>query len=207
MLDMIAILKTKWISPPKPVTQSFEGKTILVTGATSGIGLEAVTKFAGLGASKIIMAARDLKKGDSTKLAIEDRVGRKDQLEVWKLDMTSYESIAAFAKRAETLDQLDIAVMNAGVTKANFKQSEYGWEESVQVNTLSTILLGVLLLPKLQASQRVTGRTSVLEFVNTGLHRNAIVSPEAQKQSSILQWYNKAENFSSMSQYVSSDGE
>ncbi|KAF1951097.1 hypothetical protein CC80DRAFT_519634 [Byssothecium circinans] len=150
------------------------------------------------------MAARDLKKGEATKASIESRVGRKDQLEVWELNMDAFESVMAFAKRAESLPYLDIVILNAGVGKARYTQSSHGWEEDLQVNTLSSALLGILLLPKLKVSKPVTGRIPVLEFVNSGPHQNAIVSHEIQKQPSILEWYNKPENFTETCRGVSS---
>lgn len=201
MAGLLRILHTRWFNQPKPLNESFEGRNIIVTGATSGIGLEAVVKFATLGAHKVIIAARDAKKGATTKTAIENRLGKKGQLEVWELDMTSFESVVAFAKKAETLDHLDVAVLNAGVRKAKYGQSAHGWEEDLQVNTLSTNLLGILLLPKLKASKQVTGRPAVLEFVNSGLHRSAMLGPEAQKASNIVEFYNQPQNFSEASQY------
>ncbi|PVH94344.1 hypothetical protein DM02DRAFT_645976 [Periconia macrospinosa] len=186
---------------PKPLEEaSFEGKTVIVTGATSGIGLEAVVKFAALGAAKVIMAARDMKKGDSTKAAIEDRLGKKGQLEVWELDMNSYDSIVAFSKQAETLETLDVVILNAGVRRAKYVQSAHGWEDDLQVNTLSTTLLSILLLPKLQSSKKSTERTGVLEFVNSSFHQTAMLPPKA-KQSNIMEFYNKPENFAEGSQY------
>jgi hypothetical protein len=81
------------------VTESYKERTVIVTGATSGIGLEAVYKFASLGASKVIIAARDTKKGESTKSSIAARLGYSDQLEVWELDMASFDSVSTVPVR------------------------------------------------------------------------------------------------------------
>lgn len=191
----------KWITPPKSVSDDFSARNIIVTGATSGIGAEAVYKFAALGAGKVIMAARDLKKGEATKSALEARLGARGQLEVWELDMMDYASIAAFAKRANHLDHLDIVVLNAGTRRVPYMQSQYGWEEDLQVNTLSTVLLAILLLPKLRESKQHTGRTPLLQFVNSGLHQKAVISPEAQAASSVLAYYNRQEQFKEGNQY------
>ncbi|KAF2689203.1 hypothetical protein K458DRAFT_329424 [Lentithecium fluviatile CBS 122367] len=202
MSVLVQMFTTRWFNPPKPVNESYEGRNIIVTGATSGIGLEAVGKFAALGASKVIIAARNLEKGESTKASIAKRLGgRSDRLEVWELEMSSYESVVAFAKRAEMLDHLDVAILNAGVHRIKYGQSKHGWEEDLQVNTLSTTLLGILLLPKLKASRATSQHTPILEFVNSGLHQNAIVSDDVRRESNILKWYNKPENFSEGSQY------
>ncbi|KAF2131006.1 hypothetical protein P153DRAFT_355796 [Dothidotthia symphoricarpi CBS 119687] len=201
MAALARIFKNKWITPPQPVTEDYSGRCIIVTGATSGIGKEAAFKFAALGAAKVIIAARDLKKGEVTKAALEHRLGTKDQFEVWELDMMSYDSVIAFAERANGLDHLDIAVLNAGIQRVAYAQSGYGWEEDLQVNTLSTTLLAVLLLPKLRISKQPAGKIPVLEFVNSGLHQNAVVPSEVRQEPSILDYYNKSENFKESRQY------
>ncbi|KAF2740936.1 hypothetical protein EJ04DRAFT_518143 [Polyplosphaeria fusca] len=194
MAEVLRILKGKWISPPKAVEESYEGRTIIVTGANVGIGFEAVAKFRQLGASKIILAVRSVEKGEAAKTAIEARQQGQGQLEVWELDMGSYDSIVAFAKRAASLDRLDIALLNAGVHKAAFAKSKLGWEEDLQVNTVSTTLLGILLLPKLKASKQANGKTPILEIVNSGLHVRCQLDPKIVQGDNILEAYNAPEN-------------
>jgi NAD(P)-dependent dehydrogenase (short-subunit alcohol dehydrogenase family) len=66
--------------------------------------------------------------------------------------MASFESINVFAKRVESLKRVDVAVLNAGLINRTFKLSKEGWEDNLQVNTLRTVLLAILLTLKLQAS-------------------------------------------------------
>lgn len=201
MAALVRIFRDKWITPPQQTTEDYSGRIIIVTGATSGIGKEAAYKFAALGASQVIIAARDLKKGESTKAELARRLGRDDQLEVWELDMMSYDSVVAFAERAHELEHLDIAILNAGLRRSSYHVGSQGWEEDLQVNTLSSVLLGVLLLPKLKQSKHYTGKTPILEFVNSGLHQSAVVPTEVRQQPNILAHYNKHENFKEGSQY------
>jgi len=198
---MFRVFKNKWVTPPKAVNEDYSGRTIIVTGSTSGIGEEAAYKFAALGADRVVIAARDVKKGQSTKAALESRLGRTDQLEVWELDMMSYDSIRMFAKRANELEHLDIAVLNAGTRRTTFNQSSYGWEEDLQVNTLSTTLLALLLLPKLRASKRPNGHIPILEIVNSGLYQNAVVPQEVRGELNVLTHYNQEEAFKENNQY------
>jgi len=198
---MLRVFKNKWINPPKAASGDYSGRVIIVTGATSGIGEEAAYKFAALGASKVIITARDLKKSEATKAKLESRLNGKGQLEVWELDMMSYDSINAFATRARELDHLDVAILNAGTRRTTFTTSSHGWEEDLQVNTISTTLLALLLLPKLKASQQQTGRIPILEFVNSGLHQSAVVSAEIQTEPDVLEQYNKRETFREGNQY------
>ena len=201
MAMFIQIFKNKWITPPKPVNEDYSGRNVIITGATSGIGKEAAYKFAALGASKVIIAARDVKKGKVTKAELGARLGTADQVEVWELDMMSYDSVLAFAERANELDHLDIAVLNAGAWRVPFVQSSYGWEEDLQINTLSTTLLAIALLPKLKNSRQQSGRIPILEFVNSGLHQSAVVPIEVRAEENILDYYNRRENFKEGSQY------
>jgi NAD(P)-dependent dehydrogenase (short-subunit alcohol dehydrogenase family) len=205
MSIVVEMLKSKWLYPPKDSTETFTGRNVLVTGATSGLGHAAAAKFAKLGASKVIIPARDVARGEQSKAELEALVGQKGQFEVWHLDMNSYDSVVAFGHRINTeLDHLDVAILNAGVRKVTHTLSEHGWEEDLQVNVLSTTLLGILLLPKLKQSQKHTGKTPILEFVNSGLYATADIPRDIRSSTSILAEYNKPTNFSPQKQYVHS---
>jgi NAD(P)-dependent dehydrogenase (short-subunit alcohol dehydrogenase family) len=82
-----------------------------------------------------------------------DVASKNPSIDVWILDLVSFSSDAAFADKVnKELERLDIAVLNAAVTKASFTTTSDGWEESLQVNTLSTVLLGIPIMPKLRAT-------------------------------------------------------
>lgn len=67
--------------------------------------------------------------------------------------MPSRRSVRAFAARCNAeLERLDVACLNAGITGFNWRTTADGWEETLQVNNLSTGLLGVLLVPVLAKS-------------------------------------------------------
>jgi NAD(P)-dependent dehydrogenase (short-subunit alcohol dehydrogenase family) len=204
-MSMIAeVIQNKWGTLPAESTESFTGRNVLITGATSGLGYAAAAKFAKLGASQIIITARDEAKGAKTKKQLDAEVGSSSQLEVWSLDMNSYDSIVKFSQRVVTeLEHLDVAVLNAGISSMEYRSSPYGWEEMLQVNTLSTTLLGILLLSKLKDSQKHTGKIPILQFVNSGLHKTAEIPASLRHQTDtiILTELNKPENFSGLKQY------
>ncbi|USP75396.1 retinol dehydrogenase 12 [Curvularia clavata] len=127
---------------------NFSGKTIIITGSNVGLGKEAARHYARLGANKLILAVRSVDKGEEAKQDIARTTGHEN-IEVWKLDMSDYSSIAAFAKRAETeLDRIDIFIANAGVVRAEYHQVN-GHEESIAINVVSTTLLMANMLPKM----------------------------------------------------------
>ncbi|KAK4555522.1 hypothetical protein LTR86_007274 [Recurvomyces mirabilis] len=193
-------------NPPKDTTPSFAGKTLIITGANTGVGYEAALKFARLGTQRLILAVRSLKKGEDAKSRIEatlDQVGKKRQgtIEIWQLDMLSYPSLQAFVARVEKeVPRLDYLVLNAGIVMATHQLSDYGWEKTLQVNALSTALLGLLLMPKLRAS-KTQDCTPVLEIIGSG---SAYWPSKLLTSSSggILAAYNDPVNFDAASNYA-----
>jgi NAD(P)-dependent dehydrogenase (short-subunit alcohol dehydrogenase family) len=202
-MDPIAMWKAKH-NPPLGPTEDFTGKTVIVTGANTGLGYEAALKFVSLHAQKVILAVRSIEKGESAKAKIISTLNGKpkaDVVEVWTLDMSSYPSIKAFASKAsDQLEKIDIVVLNAGLMNPNREVSEYGWENTIQVNTLSTTLLALLLLPKLCASKSLTSSTPVLEFVSSSMYNRCTIPPAFQ--SIPLTSYSKSENFAGQDQYA-----
>ncbi|KAL7800178.1 hypothetical protein V8C37DRAFT_364366 [Trichoderma ceciliae] len=127
-----------------------EGKTYIVTGATGGLGYEAVKHLVRLGAAKVIIGVRDAERGKSAKTTIETEVGRKDVVEVWPLDLVSYDSVRAFARKIEGVERIDGLVLNAGSLIAAWDVKE-GNESNVTVNFMSNYLLTLSALPHLRA--------------------------------------------------------
>lgn len=144
-------------------------QTIIVTGSNTGLGKEAARTFTRLNAEKVIIAVRSISKGDAAKREIEQSTGRQGVLEVWPLDLASYESTIQFAERAKKLQRLDILLENAGVAKTGWEVVEKD-EMNMTVNVVSTLLLAVLLLPKLRESGSKFNTTPHLTIVTTEVH-------------------------------------
>ena len=159
-------LKTQFCAKPQlpPSTLDLSGKVAVVSGANSGLGFHCCRHLLKSGLSQLITAVRSIKKGEDA--AKQLRLAYpKSNIEVWNLDMSSYDSVQAFARRAEQLPRLDIAILNAGLVKMDFTLNpKTGHEEMVQVNYLSTMLLAILLLPTLRAKspQGVPGRLTIV---------------------------------------------
>lgn len=143
-----------FVTPPYPC-QSFENQTIIITGSNTGLGLEAARHFYRLKSARLILAVRNVSKGEAAKEDIIKSVKRHDAgvIEVWPLDLSSTESTLAFAERAKTkLLRLDVLVNNAGINSKLWIMTE-GYEQAVQVNVLNTFLLSLSLLPKLNETK------------------------------------------------------
>lgn len=162
-----------FVTPDLPKTD-FTGQTIIVTGSSSGLGLEAARHFVRRKASLVILAVRDVKKGEQAKesIASTESTHRPDIsscIQVWELELARYDSVKAFAKQVETLDRVDKVVENAGVYPTQFETAE-GDEMAVTVNVVSTFLLALLLLPKLRESGRKTGVTPTISVTGSFVH-------------------------------------
>lgn len=74
-----------------------------------------------------------------------------------------------FAKRAATLDCLDAVVLDAGIATEKFEILEDN-ESTITVNVISSVLLGLLLLPTLRSSAKQWGFEPTLTIVGSGVH-------------------------------------
>jgi NAD(P)-dependent dehydrogenase (short-subunit alcohol dehydrogenase family) len=204
VLSALGQMRKDKVKPPKDTQPSFTGRTVLITGANTGVGFEAAVKFVQCGVEKLIFGVRTIQKGEDARAQIEERTGRKGVIEVWQLDMLDYESVQAFAARADKeLERLDIAVLNAGVVMGSHQLSKYGWEKTLQINTLSTTLLAMLLLPKLKAS-KTADYTPVLEIVSSQQHYVVLqLSSEAMDEQGKgpLKTYSQPDHFDSQISY------
>lgn len=187
--------KGRW-NPPEETKPSFKGRNIIVTGANTGVGFEASLKFVQLNADRVILAVRSIKKGEDAKAEIETTTGRKHCVEVWQLDMMSYDSIEEFAARAsKELNHLDIAVLNAGIQPSQHQLSPYGWETALQCNALSTLLLSMLILPNLRSS-KTESFTPVLELVSSSNHYMVSkIDSDPSGNQTLLEYNNKFSSF------------
>jgi retinol dehydrogenase-12 len=168
MVFILRWTRSQFTKLPEP-TNSFAGQTIIVTGSNVGIGLEGARYLVRLGADKVILAVRAVAKGEEAKASIEKSEGRKDVVEVWPLDLENYESVKAFAARAESLPRLDVLVENAGVYLFDWKMAE-GEELTITVNVISTLLLAFLMLPKLRETATKFNTEPVLSFTSSFVH-------------------------------------
>ncbi|KAK5110276.1 hypothetical protein LTR62_006129 [Meristemomyces frigidus] len=157
-----------FVTPPDPETDC-TGKTVIVTGSNTGLGKETVRHFVRLNAEKVIIACRSIEKGEAAKQDIERISGRHGVVEVWKLDLQDYDSVKAFAQKAQGLRRLDIVIENAGINTFKYV-SAAGNESTITVNVVSTFLLALLLLPKLQESGKITATTPTLTIVSSEVH-------------------------------------
>lgn len=165
------------------------GKTAIVTGANSGLGLECARQLLDGGLGRLILAVRDEGKGVAAREDLASGRALKPPsaaIEVWHLDYASYDSVARFADRAKGLKNLDIVVLNAGIYRIPHLILPTGHEEDVQVNYLSTSLLTILLLPVLAAKRRPGASPGRLTVVSSSVAASSRLSSSPQDGGSLL---------------------
>lgn len=131
---------------------SFAGRTVIITGANSGLGEVTARELAGHDA-KIIMAVRNTAKGDKAAQGIDGDV------EVRALDLQDLSSIKQFAAG---IDGADILINNAGIMAVPYSLTTDGFESQIGTNHLGHFALTNLLLPKL--TDRVVTVSSMMHW-------------------------------------------
>ncbi len=147
------------------IASPIDGKTCIITGATSGIGKASAEQLALMGAH-VVMVCRNQKKGDRAKAEVEAKSGIKS-LELMRADLSSLASVRAFAEEfLKNHDALHVLLNNAGVALPLRSTTIDGFETTFQVNYLSHFLLTNLLLPilKKSAPSRIVNVSSVAHY-------------------------------------------
>ncbi|XP_020113159.1 retinol dehydrogenase 12-like [Ananas comosus] len=149
-----------------------DGTTFVVTGATSGIGLEIARQLAESGAHVVMAVRRPKLAHDLIQKWQNEKseMGMPLNIEVMELDLLSLDSVAKFADAWNArLAPLHVLINNAGIFAIGEPQrfSKDGYEEHLQVNHLAPALLSMLLLPSLLrgSPSRIINVNSIMHYV------------------------------------------
>jgi NAD(P)-dependent dehydrogenase (short-subunit alcohol dehydrogenase family) len=134
---------SKWTTEQIP-DQS--GRSAIVTGANSGLGLATARELARHGAS-VVLACRNTAKGEQALHEIERVASAEASIELASLDLASLASVRAFATDFSSAhDHLDLLINNAGVMAPPRRETEDGFELQFGTNVLGHFALTGLLI-------------------------------------------------------------
>lgn len=127
------------------------GKTVVVTGANSGIGLETSVALARAGA-RVVMTARDSQKGSAAHNDVKARAG-SELVELVVFDLGDLASVRrGAAEILERFPRIDVLINNAGAVLSERRETVDGLEATFGVNHLGPFLLTELLLDRIRQS-------------------------------------------------------
>ncbi|KAI9089546.1 hypothetical protein K1719_029151 [Acacia pycnantha] len=171
-------ISSRHLKSPLPLPP-FSDLTIILTGPTSGIGLEVARNLAFSGAH-LVMAARNTKAAhdlinqwnhERSYSSSDDEAKQLLDIEVMKLDLLSLQSVVNFAQEWNSRSKpVNVLINNAGILTMGKPQSlseEDGFETHLQVNHLAPSLLTMLLLPSLKkgSPSRIVNNSSTGHFL------------------------------------------
>ena len=128
-----------------------DGKTVVITGANTGIGKETAVDMARRGA-RVIACSRSKERGEAAVREIKERTG-SDVVVLQQLDLADLASIRDFAERVlKEESRIDVLINNAGVMMCPYEKTKDGFEMQFGVNHLGHFYLTHLLLDRLKTS-------------------------------------------------------
>ncbi|ELY78723.1 oxidoreductase [Natrinema gari] len=159
------------------------GRTVVVTGANSGLGLETTRELARNGAT-VFMAVRSTERGQDAAREVREDVPDAD-LRVEECDLASLESVRSFADRLAG-ETIDVLINNAGVMAIPRSETEDGFETQFGVNHLGHFALTGLLLESLATDE---GDPARVVTVSSGVHeRGEIDFDDLQSTAAYDKW-------------------
>lgn len=152
-----------------PVEENLTGTTVLVTGATGGIGLEVATTLSALGA-RVIAVGRD-----RDKLKALDEI-MATQFRPVEADLSLMEEVHHLADDMVASEKIDVVVNNVGVLLPEYAQTEEGLEKSFATNLAGHFVLTNAILPVMAAA----GSGRVVNVSSGGMYSVRIKPAELQ---------------------------
>ena len=160
-----------------------DGQTVLVTGASSGIGEATASRLASMGAH-VVMVARNESRGQKGRARVL-RAHANASLDVLTADLSSTPAIRALADRFKSkYSRLDVLINNAAVVTGRRRVTSEGFELQFVVNHLAYFLLTGLLLDVLRAS----APSRIINIASTAHSRGVIDFNDLQMESDYRGW-------------------
>ena len=153
-------------SDPKICDNRFNGKLVVITGATSGIGYFTARKYASMGAD-LICVNRNPEKSEALKMEIVDEFGIKCEYII--ADLSKLDEIHRVGRElAHLKTEIDVLIHNAGIYLTKKETTTDGLEKVFVIQYLASFIINYLLMGKLKSQQ-----SARIIMVNSEGHRFA----------------------------------
>lgn len=142
--------------PADAAPNSLQGKTALVTGASSGLG---ISTAAGLGQlrAKVLLVVRDVRKGEQVAQTLRHSIDA--EFEVVRCDLADLNDVRRFSAHLSE-PRIDVLIHNAGALPPTRQESAQGHELTMALHVLAPVLMTELLAEKLTPAARIVFVTS-----------------------------------------------
>lgn len=155
-----AVRSRKWDPPWQG--HPLEGKAVIITGPTAGLGKATAAGLARAGA-EIHLVVRDVAKGEALVAELSELTEPR-KLRLWECDMSDLDSVRSFTTAFEAAGiDLNVLIHNAGVLSSERRSTPQGHELTFATNALGPFLMTELLVPALER-----GAPSRVIFVSSG---------------------------------------
>ncbi len=138
--------------PTDPAANALQGKDVVVTGASSGLGIATAEGLAKLGA-RVHLVVRNLEKGEKARAELRRAVPAAD-FELWTCDVADLDDVRRFAAEiGAAVPSIATVVHNAGAMPPERTDSRQGHEMTMAIHVLGPLLMTELLLDQLAAGE------------------------------------------------------
>ena len=149
---------------------SLDGVRAVVTGASSGLGVETARALVSAGA-EVVLAVRNRRAGEAAAAGIASATGRRAP-EVRDLDLADRASVARFTDRWD--DPLHLLINNAGIVTGGLERTREGWELQLATNHLGHFALATGLVDALRRGAAERGEARVVALSSTAHMRAGV---------------------------------
>jgi len=180
-------IKTKWFPSFEQSLPSLEGKTVVITGCTSGTGYITARTAIRKDAKHILLLNRSsdraTKAEESLKHEKSSASDNDQTIETIACDLQDFDSVRnAIEKIKSKYDSIDVLCNNAGVMALEDKATTNGYDIQMQTNHLSHFLLSKELLPLLQKAADMRGEARIVNHSSEARHGGDLLQEYFQKK-------------------------
>ncbi|KAF1978688.1 NAD(P)-binding protein, partial [Bimuria novae-zelandiae CBS 107.79] len=186
-------------------------RTVIITGANAGIGLETALEILKSQPKRVILAVRNIERGQAAASELRKGSSEPTEVDVRQVDQASLVSVKSFVDGLAG-QEVDIAILNAAPLtdlfprsmKFKFSTTTDGYESDLQVNALAPALLSFLLLSNLRRAAATRPSEDIkphLCLVSNGLHEMAKFPERKLPAGQVLAALNDSNKYNNQNRY------